>query len=123
MVGEPAASFLDTFCTIYTRWRRRLQDRDWRELLHDSLEIILQIFRKGVDKMKQDVLNIHQFRRLFPVVVRPPKKTIIQWIENGTREGKKAPAFTVDGQYFIETEKAREFVKTLGFKPVEVVEK
>ena len=73
--------------------------------------------------MKQDVLNIHQFRRLFPVVVRPPKKTIVSWIENGTKEGKKAPAFTVDGQYFIETEKARDFVKSLGFEPVEVVEK
>ena len=47
--------------------------------------------------MKQDVLNIHQFRRLFPVVVRPPKKTIIQWIENGTREGKKAPRSQLTG--------------------------
>lgn len=73
--------------------------------------------------MKQDVLNIHQFRRLFPVVVRPTKKGIINWIENGTREGKKAPAFTVDGQYFIESEKARDFVKSLGFEPVETVEK
>ena len=123
MVGQPAASFLDTFRPIYARWRGSLSHRDWRQLLHDSTKIILQILQKGVDKMKQDVLNIHQFRRLFPVVVRPPKKTIIQWIENGTREGKKAPAFTVDGQYFIETEKAREFVKTLGFEPVETVEK
>ena len=72
--------------------------------------------------MKQDVLKIHEFRRLFPVGVRPPKKTTISWIANGTKEGRKAPAFTVDGQYFIETEKAREFVKTLGFEPVEVVE-
>ena len=123
MAKQPAASFLDTFRTLYARWRWSVQDRAWRQLLHDSTKIILQILQKGVDKMKQDVLNIHQFRRLFPVVVRPPKKTIIQWIENGTREGKKAPAFTVDGQYFIETEKAREFVKTLGFEPVETVEK
>ena len=73
--------------------------------------------------MKQDNLKIQENRRRNPVEERPPKKTIIQWIENGTREGKKAPAFTVDGQYFIETEKAREFVKTLGFEPVETVEK
>ena len=78
------------------------------------------VFDKAIPK---DVLNIHQFRRLFPVVVRPPKKIIVNWIENGTKEGKKAPAFTVDGQYFIETEKARDFVKSLGFEPVETVEK
>ena len=48
--------------------------------------------------MKQDVLNIHQFRRLFPVVVRPTKKTLIHWLEERTRAGKKEPVLTVHGQ-------------------------
>lgn len=67
--------------------------------------------------MKKEVLNIHQFRRLFPVVARPPKKTIIKWIEEGTKEGAKAPAFSVDGNYFFEATVARDFVRELGFEP------
>lgn len=67
--------------------------------------------------MKKDVINIHQFRRLFPVVARPPKKTIIKWIEEGTKEGAKAPAFAVDGNYFFEATVAQEFIRELGFEP------
>lgn len=73
--------------------------------------------------MKKDVINIHQFRRLFPVVARPPKKTIIKWIEEGTKEGAKAPAFAVDGNYFFETAVAQDFVRELGFEPEGLEEK
>ena len=73
--------------------------------------------------MKKDVINIHQFRRLFPVVARPPKKTIIKWIEEGTKEGVKAPAFAVDGNYFFEATVAQEFVRELGFEPENIEEK
>ena len=73
--------------------------------------------------MKKDVINIHQFRRLFPVVARPPKKTIIKWIEEGTKEGAKAPAFAVDGNYFFEATVAQNFVRELGFEPETLEEK
>lgn len=73
--------------------------------------------------MKKDVINIHQFRRLFPVVARPPKKTIIKWIEEGTKEGAKAPAFAVDGNYFFEATVAQEFIRELGFEPETLEEK
>lgn len=73
--------------------------------------------------MKKDVINIHQFRRLFPVIARPPKKTIIKWIEEGTKEGAKAPAFAVDGNYFFEATVAQEFIRELGFEPESLEEK
>ena len=73
--------------------------------------------------MKKEVINIHQFRRLFPVVARPPKKIIIKWIEEGTKEGAKAPAFAVDGNYFFEATVAQEFVRELGFEPESLEEK
>lgn len=69
--------------------------------------------------MKQNVLNIHQFRRLFPSAVRPPKKTIVKWIEEGTKEGAKPTAFTVDGNYYFESSLARDFIKNLGFEPLD----
>ena len=56
-------------------------------------------------------ITVNEFRRrYFLDGCRPRQRDVVRWIEEGTAEGERLPAFLIDGKYYIQIVAADAFL-------------